>query len=71
MRRPGKGERDGRLITVVVDGEDVSWAIRDEQVSRQVPVVAKLGEIRKVLVKKQQEIASGTEVVMEHGITSG
>lgn len=65
MRVPVEGERDGRLITVLVNDEDVSWAIRDEAVSGKVYVVAKIAEIRQVLVKKQQEIAKGADVVME------
>lgn len=63
--RPREGELDGRLITVLIDGEDVSWAIRDEEVSRRVALVAKIPEVRQVLVKKQQIIASNQDVVME------
>src|SRR3989304_3204586 len=28
IRSPGDRERDGRLLTVVLDGGDVTWAIR-------------------------------------------
>lgn len=65
MWKPGKGEVDGRLITVVVDGEDVSWAIREEEVSKRVPVVAKIAQVREKMVEKQQVIARSGDVVME------
>ena len=65
MRDPVGEERDGRLVTILVDGEDVSWAIRTEDVSRAVSPIATLPKVREVLVKKQQEIAKGQNVVME------
>ena len=65
MHVPTEGERDGRLITVLLDGEDVSWAIRTEAVSTKVYVVAKIAMVREVLVKKQQKIAQQSDVVME------
>lgn len=65
MHNPGETERDGRLTTVIVNGEDVSWAIRTEKVSALSSQVAVLPEVRKVLVSKQQEIASHQNVVME------
>ena len=65
MHVPQEGEKDGRLITLLLNGEDVSWPIRDEAVSAKVYIVAKIPEIRKVLVKKQQEIAASADVVME------
>lgn len=65
MNVPRPGERDGRLITVRLDGEDVSWAIREESISAKVYVVAKIPQVREVLVSKQQQIAATTDVVME------
>lgn len=65
LRRPSEAETDGRLITVLLDGEDVSLAIRDETVSAKVYVVAKLPAVREVLVEKQQAIAASQPVVME------
>lgn len=65
MNVPKEGEKDGRLITVKLNGEDVSWAIREESVSAKVFVVAKLARVRDALVKKQQKIAKGANVVME------
>lgn len=65
MRLPQEGERDGRLITVLLNGEDVSWPIRDEAISAKVSIIAKIPEIREILVEKQQAIAQSTNVVME------
>ncbi len=65
MRNPTESERDGRLSTILLDGEDVSWAIRTEEISRDASVVAQLPLVRQALVKKQQEIAQNQDVVME------
>lgn len=65
MRNPTETEKDGRLTTVLVDGEDVSWAIRTEKVSSGSSKVAVHKEVRAVLVQKQREIAEGQDVVME------
>jgi CMP/dCMP kinase len=65
MRNPNRNEQDGRLTTVLLDGEDVSWSIRTEEVSQGASQVAVHPEIREVLVSKQQQIAQNQSVVME------
>lgn len=66
MRNPiPPKETDGRLTTVILDGEDVSWAIRTQKCSDGSSKVATLKKLREVLVKKQQEIAGKQNVVME------
>jgi len=65
MRNPVAEERDGRLTTVLVEGEDISWQIRTEDISHGASVVAVHPQVRKVLVTKQQQIASKQNVVME------
>ncbi len=65
MRNPSQDERDGRLTTVILDSEDVSWNIRTEEVSQGASKVAVHPKIRSVLVKKQQLIAKSQDVVME------
>lgn len=65
LRTPEDDEKDGRLATVLLNGEDVSWAIRTEEISSGASQVAALPEVRRVLVKKQQQIAVGKNVVME------
>lgn len=65
MRTPSESEKDGRLSTIFLDGEDVSWKIRTEKVSLGAASVAQLPKVRKILVRKQQEIAKGQSVIME------
>ncbi len=65
MHNPSDAESDGRQTTVLVDGADVSWAIRTEDMGKGASAVAKLGKVRQVLVKKQQDIAASQDVVME------
>lgn len=65
LRQPQGEEKDGRLITVIVNGEDVSWKIRTEEASKGSSAVAIHRKVREVLVKKQQEIAAKQGVVME------
>ena len=65
MRNPLESEKDGRLTTVLIDGEDVSWAIRTESISSKVSLVARLPKVREILVEKQQIIAASQDVVME------
>ncbi len=66
MRNPKPPkETDGRLTTVILDGEDVSWAIRTQKCSEGASKVAVLPKLRRVLVQKQQKIAASQNVVME------
>ncbi|MDA1079477.1 MAG: (d)CMP kinase [bacterium] len=65
MHNPLEAEKDGRLTTVIVDGEDVSWKIRTEAISAGSSKVAAHPKVREILVKKQQAIAEGQDVVME------
>lgn len=65
LATPQGAQEDGRKITVFLDNEDVSWAIRTENVSKAASVVATLGPIREQLVKQQQAIAANQNVVME------
>lgn len=65
MHNPTPEESDGRLTTVLVNGEDVSWKIRTEAVGNGAAQVAQVKEVREVLVEKQQIISSSQNVVME------
>jgi cytidylate kinase len=65
MRPPSESETDGRMTTVIVDGADVSWAIRTEIIGQGASAVAKLPKVRQVLVAKQQQIAATQSVIME------
>lgn len=65
LRAPNDEERDGRLSTVLVNGEDVSWEIRTEEVSTLAAIIAALPKVRAALVRKQQAIAANQDVIME------
>lgn len=66
MRNPeGNKEMDGRLTTLILNGKDVSWAIRTAQCSDGASKVATLAKVRHILVEKQKKIAETTNVVME------
>ncbi len=65
MRNPAEKEKDGRLTTVLLNDEDVSWKIRTEKVGQGSSKVAVLKKVRQELVKKQQQIAAAQDVVME------
>lgn len=65
MHNPTTEEKDGRLTTVILNGEDVSWKIRTEQVGAGSSKVAQYPKVRQALVKQQQKIAQQQNVVME------
>ncbi|MBI3977811.1 MAG: (d)CMP kinase [Chloroflexi bacterium] len=55
---------DGRAYTVLVDGQDVTWAIRSPEVEGVVSIVARQPSVRRVLVEQQRELAQAGQVVM-------
>lgn len=55
---------DDRLADVVLDGEDVTWAIRSPEVDANVSRVAAYPAVREALLSVQRKIADGSEVVM-------
>lgn len=65
LHTPTETEQDGRLITVVLDGEDVSWKIRTKEITASSSMVAMLAKVRACLVEMQQKIAQTQDVVME------
>lgn len=55
---------DGRQLDVRLDGEDVTWAIRSDEVDRHVSAIAAQPEVRQALLPIQRRIAAGERVVM-------
>ncbi len=55
---------DGRAYDVLVDGEDVTWAIRTPEVDRWVSVVAAHPGVRRALTAQQRRIGQQGRVVM-------
>jgi cytidylate kinase len=55
---------DGRQYTVLADGQDVTWAIRQPEVDANVSVVAAYRGVRRALTAQQRQIAQRQKVVM-------
>ncbi|GIV90887.1 MAG: cytidylate kinase [Chloroflexus sp.] len=55
---------DGRQYTVLVNGEDVTWAIRSPEVERIVSRAARFPSVRREMVRQQQLIGQRGRVVM-------
>jgi CMP/dCMP kinase len=55
---------DGSL-TVMLDGEDVSLAIRQKRITQFVSDVAKIKDVRQVLVKMQREFGQNQDCVLD------
>lgn len=62
VRQPS--QQDGRLVDVLVDEEDVSWAIRQPEVEANVSVVAAYAGVRKALTMQQRAVGQRGRVVM-------
>ncbi len=56
IQAPGNRHADGRQVTVRVDGQDVTWAIRAPEVDRHVSVVAAHPRVRAAMTRRQREI---------------
>jgi len=55
---------DGRMVDVLLDGEDVTWAIRTPDVDANVSQVSAWPAVRSALLGVQRRIADGRKVVM-------
>lgn len=55
---------DGRQYTVLADGADVTWAIREPEVERRVSQAARFPGVRRELIRQQQAIGRRGNVVM-------
>lgn len=56
--------RDGRAYTVLLDGRDVTWAIRDARIDRVVSQVARIAGVRDAMLGQQRSLAARGRVVM-------
>ncbi|MFH2085461.1 MAG: (d)CMP kinase [bacterium] len=62
---PTETEKDGRLCTVRLNGEDVSWQIRTEEISHGVSVITQYPGVRDYITPLARHIAKVQNVVME------
>ena len=58
------GPDDGRQYTVLVDGQDVTWAIRQPDVDANVSQVSSYPRVRTALTHQQRRIAAAGSIVM-------
>jgi len=57
-------KRDGRAYTVLLDGDDVTWAIREADIDRSVSQVARVQAVREAMVVQQRALAGRGRLVM-------
>ncbi len=62
VRSPSK--QDGRQYDVIVDGEDVTWEIRSEEVDANVSEVSAYSGVRQAMTERQREIGRRGNVIM-------
>ena len=62
---PTEDEKDGRLCTVKLNGEDVSWTIRTEEISKGVSVITQYAAVRDYITPLARKIGEEQNVVME------
>ncbi|HEX9018541.1 MAG TPA: (d)CMP kinase [Anaerolineaceae bacterium] len=55
---------DGRLCDIRLDGEDVTWAIRQPEVDRHVSQVSAYPKVREAMTEQQRRIGNRGSVVM-------
>ena len=55
---------DGRPYTVLVDGEDITWALRSPEVDAAVSQVSAYPGVRRALTQRQRQIGLRGQVVM-------
>lgn len=65
LKKPQGKEQDGRQVTVLLNGKDVSWEIRSDEIAEGASIVSQYPVVREVLVFKQQAMAHDNNVVME------
>lgn len=58
------GVADGRLYNVLLDNEDVTWAIRQPEVDRNVSQVSAYPIVRQAMTEQQRRIGNRGSVVM-------
>ena len=62
--QPRFSENDGRLYTVLLNGEDITWQIRTAEVDLNVSVVSAYRDVRGELVSRQRAMAMRGKTVV-------
>ncbi len=62
--KPVAGETDGRMYTVLINDEDVTWELRSPEVDTHVSLVSSYLGVREELVRRQRQLGEAGSVVM-------
>ncbi len=62
--QPEVGHEDGRHYTVMVNGIDATWELRNSDVNQNVSAVSSYPQVREEMVRLQREFADGHATVM-------
>lgn len=65
QREPTAAEEDGRKVTILLDGRDVSWEIRTHQIDDLVAKVSRNKEVIGAVHQKERELITTRGVVIE------
>ena len=55
---------DGRVCDVIVEGRDITWAVRGPDIDRNVSIVAAYRDVRRAMTEQQRRIGLRGKVVM-------
>ncbi|CAC9491040.1 Cytidylate kinase (EC 2.7.4.25) [uncultured Gammaproteobacteria bacterium] len=66
-----KTEEDSELVSVFLDGKDVSKILRTEQTGKMASKIASIGVVRSALLKRQQDFAQNTPGLVADGRDMG
>ena len=58
------GYTDGRHYTALINGEDVTWALRTPEIDANVSLVSSYPGVRQEMVKRQRELGEQGNIVM-------
>jgi cytidylate kinase len=61
---PSGNVADDRQYTVWLDGDDVTWRLREPEIDAQVSIPSAYSEVRQEMVRQQRRIAARDNVVM-------
>ncbi|HMN13606.1 MAG TPA: (d)CMP kinase, partial [Bellilinea sp.] len=56
--------QDGRAADVLLDGEDITWSVRSQDVEANVSQVSAYKRVREVLTETQRKIAARGKIIM-------
>ncbi|MFO7679437.1 MAG: (d)CMP kinase [Chloroflexota bacterium] len=62
--RPAAGHTDGRHYTALLNGADVTWALRTPEIDANVSLVSSYQGVRQEMVRRQREMGERGGVVM-------